>query len=524
MIKSMKRLLLLALACIMLGSIGCESIGGTDQDSEASVSETVSFLDITENPLVELPHVEITLGLVAQTYSSESSTTPQFSAQVEDMLSLLNQKANEDGLNTTIKIKWLPSTYTVDMANRGEYGECDAWYVLLNDVLELSEAEYILPLNDLIKKNGPSYYKFLMDHPYIQKGMGIDDFQNKPLFTLPTNRMGTDANVVLMDKQIADKYDLNITNLNDYVEALKTIKAGGEPKYPGLFNIFDFFNEYMGLYGYYSYPSNFLYLKHGDTEPIVYSAPIMGEYKQMLTLLKELYGEQLTGSYRDLYTSISMGETYSIITYPSLFLTTKNTLRKNKEFTLFPLLDSNRMYSTGSGLAINANTQNPDRVMMFIDWMYSNQENMEIWLYGSVLEDGNDYYALDDKGRITYKKPTDPMYDWLFVAGDTIFSMVLARVPHYLPEDYVEIYTQILNDCIPRSDISYPGDSFEKGTDLYEEYQQLLDECDGYYDYLPALLEVMSNPNFDIEKQLKDLEDGGVNDMAQKLTDLFSKK
>ncbi len=523
MCKTMKRLLFIIIVCIMLGSIGCESIGGMNKASEAVTNETVLLPESIQKPVVELPHVEITLGLVAETYSAESPTTPEFATQVEDMLTLLNQKAMDDGLNTTVKIKWLSSIYDLDMANQKDGVQCDAYFIRQQDSLELSQAGYILPLNDLIKKHGPSYYKFLMENPYVLKGMGID-LEYQPIYILPTNRMGTDANVVLMDKQIADKYDLNITNLDDYVEAMRTIKAGGEQKIPSSFNIFDFFDEYMGLHGYRNYPSIFSYFKLDDTGSTIYPAVEIDEYKQMLVLLQELYNDQLTGSYRDLYTSLSMGETYSIITYPSLFLTQKNTLRKNKEFKIFPLMGSNRVYSQGVGLAISANTQNPDRVMMFIDWIYSDPECMEIWLYGGGLSEGvNPYYALDDKGRITYKKPIDPMYDWLYVAGDTIFSMELARVPHYLPEGFVEIYIEILNSCIPRSEMPYPGDSLEEGTGEYEELQQLLDECDKYYDYIPALLEFRTNPNYDVNKVFKDLEDAGLKDTAQKLTDLFSK-
>lgn len=523
--KTMKRLLWMTIVCLLLGSIGCESEGGFGKETEGITNETVRLPESTQNIVEELPHVEITLGLVAEPYNHESTTTPEFASQAEEVLSLLNQKAMDDGLNITVRIMWLPSTYNPDMAALGEYDECDAWYVRLSDVPELSEAGYIMPLNNMIKKHGPSYYQFLMDNPYVLKGMGIKDFENESVFLLPTDRVGTDANVVLMDRQIADKYDLSISNLNEYIEAMRTIKAGGEPKFPSLFVVFDFLDEYMGQYGYYDYYSLFFYTNINDPVPVVYPAVEIDEYKKMLLLLQELYTEKLVGSYGDLYTSLSIGEAYSIITYPSLFLTTKNTLRKNKEYTVFPLLGRDCMYSVGSGLAINKNSQELERIMMLINRMYSDPEYMEIWLYGGGLADGkNKWYALDDKGRITYKKLKDPMYDWLNIAGETFFSMDLARIPHYLPEDFVEIYTEILNSCIPERERPHLDDSIEKGTEEYEELQKLRDECYQYYDYLQALLGFRDNPNYDVDKVLRALEDAKIKETAQKLTDFFQNR
>lgn len=79
---------------------GCET--GDDRSTSLSESSTSETLPIV---MEELPPIDITMGLVTYVYSSKPLSVPGYASKVDEMLAKLNKKAQDDGLNITLKIK-----------------------------------------------------------------------------------------------------------------------------------------------------------------------------------------------------------------------------------------------------------------------------------------------------------------------------------------------------------------------------------------------------------------------------------
>jgi hypothetical protein len=462
------------------------------------------------------------MGLVTYVYSSKPLSVPGYASKVDEMLAKLNKKAQDDGLNITLKIKWLPKPYDLEAAREGgdDY-DCDVYYTSIEQAQELFEEGYILRLNDLVKEKTPDYYSMLMTRPYMKKALGIDDYDEFPLCFLPSNRVGSNIYYVMMEKEIAEKYDIKISSIEDYVDALGKIKEGGEPKTPGNFNTLYFLDEYMRDRGYYQFLSVLFYAKYDDPSYNVYSAADVDDFYQLMELLKRIFSEKFAEDSIDIYKALALGQTSSIIDNPGLWMMTKYTFRKDKEYAVFPLTSNNDYLRLGSGLVIGSSAQNPERIMTFINWLYSDQENMDIWLYGGFENEKNDFYTLDEKGRILYNKPTDPFYEWLGTAGDILFDMRLARVPYYLPENFVEIYEESLNKTTLEKKLSNPSYMLEPGTPEYEDWSKLGD-LSQYNPLIRTFWQVCTDPKFDVNGFIKEMKSADLDDIAKKMSDFLN--
>ncbi len=486
-------------------------------------SQTIETLPVEE----ELPQVTIMMGLYGNT---QNGNMPAFKDQVDEMLDKLNKKAQDDGLNVIVKIQWLPATYSVDFINQHKDYQCDIYHAWSNAAKVLYEQGYILQLNDLIKNYFPSYYSILKsDHFENFYKIYFDDLETEPIYSLYNNYLNTDAISVMMDKTIVDKYDIKISNLNDYIEALREIKAGGEPKIPGIAYHGFLISDFMKQSGYYNfdYDNLLFYCKYDASDYTVYAASQLDEFNQAIEFYKDLWNEKLIGPYNDPYISLAMGDTYSILTSQSNFLTHKNTFRKDKEYVLFPLnKDKQTQNIHGVGLVVSKDTPNPDRVMMFLNWLYSDQENLDIWNYGGFADDSNQYYGLDDQGRLIYKKIDSPFYYWLDVsARDTVFNIRYARGPHYLAKTYINDYMDLLGEQLKERSIITLIQNISDSTgyeDFWNEYSKLINNIRSYSNLINDVIQIRTNPNFDLSQYIKKLREAGIEDTARSLSKLFN--
>ncbi len=515
------QIFVMILVIVMFFFTGCDS--ADNRSLEPSI-ETVETRPVEE----ALQQVEITLGLWE--IGSKPGQLPSFKNQVDEMLTVLNNKAQADGLNVRVSIEWISSPIATNLIEQGVVNRCDAYIAGFSQVSILQEQGYLREITDLIREYAPTYYNIITSNGLL--GMLMEDTEHEPWYFMPTNYVNTDVYAVMMERSIAEKYDIQISTLSDYVEALKKIKSGGEPKNPGFIWPENWINESLKEAGYYRHTilknSPLLLCKYCDTDYSIYPISNMIEYEDALKNYINLYKDKLTYTANGSLLELALGNTYSTLTLMGNFLTVKHSFRKDKEYVLFPLsIDKQKQHLHGCGLVINSSCENPERVLMFLEWMYSSQENMDIWCYGGFQEGTNPYYTLDDKGKISYTQTNNPFYSWMDTAGRlAVCNTDHLRAPHYLPETYLDDYKQIINMKLQEMKLDQFEIPYNEGSvefdKFFEVHNQLYQDAQKSNTIYQEVLQISTNPNFDIQNHINKMKDTGLEDAAKGLSKLLN--
>jgi putative aldouronate transport system substrate-binding protein len=225
------------------------------------------------------------------------------------------------------------------------------------------------------------------------------------IYAIPYSAIKSPRYCIVTRTELADKYAPDgLETLEDYGLFLKKIKEHERDRYPGFVISDHIFRSYLKGNGYYSNQDDFIYFKWDENGDNPYMLEQTQEFQNAYQLLRDwkekgyvvpnnakqkMHGiaDGIIASYH-----VPMEEIDNLFAYgPGMQV----------QFKVLPLyMESTALLNTSArGTAISENCKNPERVLMFIEWIHSSQKSYDLFTYG--VEGKN--YILQD-GKLSFPK------------------------------------------------------------------------------------------------------------------------
>ena len=295
-----------------------------------------------------------------------------------------------------------------------------------DEMNEMAYSGQILEISDLYKEYAHNYYidtygddvkRFYYEN-CIPRLFVADEDKNK-IYGIPVGAY-EDLNytALLVRKEIAEEYGKDIDTIDDYENLLKWIKSKDTQYKPGLlpFSISGYFDLWAHLNGYSDVAgqagriggsSSGYYYRNSDIDSIIRAGgvdvvdavklPDFKEYMMKLVDWKESELVDFWASY-DL-SSINPRDYATIVTNLSYYMRPENVSDKRtfvnaKDYDMYLLNKAGLRYSTCksiqpyySSIYVGANSKNPREVFKFIEWLYGEQQNYDLFMNGEKTEE-----------------------------------------------------------------------------------------------------------------------------------------
>lgn len=400
----MKKTLIIILTVILMGSLilsGCSKKEGIHATEKPGVSDknvipqeklTLNFLR-PENPAMAV---------------NPNSPALQYIEKIKGVkINLQSVPASDYG----VKKKTLISTNRIP----------DVINVNINDLSDYASTGIFLDLTPYLEKM-PNLKKAMSEYPELDKQLINGKRYGLPMLDrVPLNY----AQMPMIRTDILKSLNLPMpTSFEELYQTLKKMKAANPDSYPwAMRNGIKAQLSYLG----YAFGSGYTIYYEPNKNKYQYG-PLYPEFKNILTYLKKLYDEKLldpnyaVSTAQQWQENLSSGK--SLFFYDNNKFTTNFNLalqqkNPNALFDMVPVLKNDsgqrRNYMYGKGhldefYAISSKVENPERVLQFFDWTYS-EEGADITNYGVPGVHFNrtkDGIKIDEKLVEEFKTKSDP--------------------------------------------------------------------------------------------------------------------
>lgn len=343
----------------------------------------------------------------AENLEAEKLTLYFFGQEIpvsQEVLQAVNSRLKQE-LNTEIQFKFIldmPDKYLEKIKSDIAAGlPCDAFYYSSGSgtgLETLANEGYIADLTELFPQYAPNYYR-----QFSQDDIDAARINGK-VYAVPERIPDAYRNCAIVRQDLMEKYDIpEIKSYADYELYLKTIKE----KEPDMIPM-NFFDTSMRLfadtYGYVvlDYELGLVY-RWDDPDVKIQAWEQTPVFKDCLNrikswrdkgyLMKSVGIAQLNAN---MITSGKwasfIGKTGDQISFNTLLRTGGITEWNYKAYQLHDGY-SVRLNPLKRGMAISSKSVNTERVLMFIDWLESSQENYDLYMYGIK---GKNYVEKED--------------------------------------------------------------------------------------------------------------------------------
>jgi hypothetical protein len=313
------------------------------------------------------------------------------------------------------------------------------------------------------------YLKYKVD-AYKSHNLVYDQNGNK-IYGIPIGgeSQNFDYPALLVRKEIAEEYDKEIDSIDDYGNLLMWIKKNVEEYTPGCFPYMD-----LSMHAINNYPcfdivahangyselnmligegiSDFYYkcddmqgiVKNGGVDIVNYTQ-IPGFRESMLELRKWI-DDGLIHIWTDLnYDFIYPYSHATILTNTNAYLHPEWTDTKYfidaEEYVIY-LFNEDGMFYSGCKktqpftdvIYVSSNSSEPEEILRFIEWLYTDQENHDLFIYGKKGVD----YEIDNNDRITFLDNSNRA-NWGEKQFTAFINSSLDRIKSYCPYNWEDV-------------------------------------------------------------------------------------
>ncbi|WP_372661893.1 ABC transporter substrate-binding protein [Cohnella sp.] len=453
------------------------------------------------------------------------------------------EKRTKDTLNTTLNLTFTPP---------GDYGAKHQLWIASGEDMDLfnpwERDKFIREgaLADLSEYfNNPKY-------PGLQKAFSPeyinDNKVNGKIYTVPLANTFMDMEGVWYRKDLLKKYGMNdISSYDDLYNFLEKVKENEKDMIPfgnygntAFFKLFTDINaqtlegKVFPFTGHGNPKRNFVYVQIADDGKSVagvaaYGDPasewanfhpeyglkyLMNQFNQAKRFNKFIPADTLNGV-------AGTGKTEAAGYVPIGGFKGKVNEQvardPNAEIGFWPIFKNNQEMAPGTqstdgkawnAIAIPANSKKIDRAMEFLDWIFSSQENNDLFTYGI---EGKNWKAVGDK-QWDIPEGVDTTKNYLFPAFQLTWNPTLYRIPAGLPEQVQQYYEyQFKPETYQKHVLA--GFIFDQGPVKNEmaKVNTVMDK------YLPFLLSGFGDVEENLAKMNKDLKDSGVDKIKEEL-------
>lgn len=385
----------------------------------------------------------------------ESTLTFYFEANepkdTREILDVVEKKA-KNMLNIKLDFKYFPEApevYLNRIKTAISSGQpCDAFLYIVNgstkNLKSLADEGLIKDLTTLFPEKAPDYF-----NQFSKQELTAMSVNNK-IYAIPGNFPSAQIRSAMVRDDLMKKYDIpDIKSYKDYEFYLKTIKEKEPDMIPMIINeaAIGLFAE-AGGYVILDYKQGLVY-KWDDPDMKIVAWEQTSEFREGINTILKWYNSNFIlkdiGIAQIDDTVISSGKWASFISvygsellYNSKLLNQKSTW-KYKAYPLYPDKFTARSFPLNIVTVINAKSQNIDRVLMFINWLQSNQENYDSLMYGIK---GKHYTLEDNKIKLpTGIKPeaSNLSWPWRYLFRNIKYERADASVDEAALKEYNQI-------------------------------------------------------------------------------------
>jgi len=364
------------------------------------------------------------------------------------------QKRTKNQLNIKLIFKFLDSytsEYSFNIKDIAAAEGCDAFFFTNEYDISLADLEregIIMDLTEIFPIYAPKYFsKFSKDE------LSAVSINNK-IMAIPNRLPTAQRKHAMVREDLMQKYSIpGIKNYWDYEFYLKVVKGNEPGLIPAMI-----FNSSLELFaeanGYVIFNNNLgLVYKWTDPDMKIIPWEQTPEYKNTINTIINWIGKGYAVSGNSIDISVPIGEgkyssvigvTGSEIIYNRI-LQSKGVDFRYKSYSLYQDKPSERSSPLRYTLLVNSRTKNAERVIKFIEWLQSNQENYDLFMYGI---EGKDYVLSADKTPVGISH-SDSYENW--EGQNVLLNIEYERQIQYSSDFTVEKY---MNEI--ESTTSYP--------------------------------------------------------------------
>lgn len=328
----------------------------------------------------------------------QAKLTFYFEAQepkaAKEVLDEVEKKASMLKIKLDFQYIWnYPETYLSNIRTLISSGQdCDAFFYSQQfpqslSLKALADEKLIKDITEEFPQYAPQYFgKFSKD------ALRAASSDNK-IYAVPNHVFNAQMRCAVVRSDLMDKYGIpEIKSYKDYEACLKTIKEKEPDMFPMLFNetsigLFAEANGYVIL----DYMQGLVY-KWDDPEMKIMAWEQTPEFKEGIQTIYKWYTNGylinnigITSIDNTILSSSKWGSFITVLGSDidfNYFLRTNNKNWRYKSYLLYPDKPSARNSPMDGGMVINAKSNNSKRVLMFIEWLQSNQENYDSLMFG----------------------------------------------------------------------------------------------------------------------------------------------
>ncbi len=327
---------------------------------------------------------------------------------------------------------------------------CDAFFYaswMEQGLKSLANENLIMDISDIFPQYAPNYFEKFSKEEI--NAVSVD----KKIYAIPNRLPTTQMRCALVREDLMEKYNISdIKNYGDYEVYLKAVKEN-EPN----LNPMAFYETAIGLFaeanGYVvmDYRQGLVY-KWDDPNTKILAWEQTPEFSKGIRtiqgwydkgyLLKDLgiahIDESLVTSGRWASFIVPLGSEFN---YNSA-LKKKGLSYKYKAYPLYPDRTSERDTPLNGAMVFNAKSSNIERVMMFLNWLYSKQDNYDSLMYGI---EGKHYNLQNDQIKLpedTTDEDFYPSWSWRWPLENIDYE----RVDSSSSVEDVKAYNKIINE------------------------------------------------------------------------------
>lgn len=306
----------------------------------------------------------------------------------------------------------------------------------------LSPDDSLLDISELFPMFAPTYYSKFNDYE-----LKLVSFNDK-VMAIPSHDLPKSKRIcAVVREDLMKQYKIpEIRSYEDYENYLNIIKKNNGEIIPATLSYYpvnelttaDMFAESYG-YGVFDFQ---LVFKWNDPKMTLIPWEQTAEFRQVYDTLKRWYSNGYINNSKSLgeYSNSNILGSFVAYMYDGLndayTLSRRNTAYELKAYPLYPD-EYTQWIDIPYSIILNKNAKNPERVLQFIEWIQSNQENYDLFMYG--IKDEN--YSLANE-LLTIPDGKEPYAGWQGSAS--FLNYDYSRQSVSLPSNYKDQYLKAM--------------------------------------------------------------------------------
>lgn len=356
-----------------------------------------------------------------------------------DILNAVENKT-KDTLNVKLDFQWLTGTNKNDLLQKihtmfesgdqfdaiqiGRDGTFDAIY-------DLYKKGWLLDVSKMLPNYAPELYGI-----YSEDELANASYDGK-IVLIPSHYPRCYRMCVAAREDIIKKYNISdIQTYDDYEKFLQIVKGKESNIIPGCLteNSLALFSD---LYGYVRFGYGLVY-RWNDPKIKLIPWEKTNEFKSAIDTIKKWNEKGYVSNSLDL---INTGSLVSFVAGWDAVKQYISSITNNIKYKIYPLYPDKKtqMLTDVIGISINKNAANPERTLMFLNWIQANQNNYDLFMYGIKGEN----YDINVQGKITFPEDGKSHNQWYGSYSFINFNYLHPTVSE--PDNFKEEYMKVVN-------------------------------------------------------------------------------